>query len=426
MKNMKGKLLTLVLFLALMLTACGKDEVSSLVVENKSEETVLNGTSELVYGSEQIDPADWEKAKDALKNMGIGWNLGNTLETVADAGGWFWRNHPYPKPSDFETYWGNPVTKPIVMERFHEAGFGFIRVPVSWAEKMDGNMNISKAWMDRVQEVVDYVLANDMYCILNVHHDTGAGAWLKADAEHYDEMSKKFIAIWTQVAERFKDYDYHLIFEGFNEILDKNDDWNANKTTAADLEAVNRLNQDFVNTIRASKSPNNKNRNLVCNTYAAGHSDNILKAFKMPTDSVCTGRLMAEIHMYSPYNFALNEEKVDGKAPDTYKYNLFLDEYKQQIISEMQALKNRFTTKLKVPLIIGEWGATKKNNLEERCKHAQVMVYYSAFYGFACCQWMGMMTGNDRTTGTWTEPELRDIIINTYRERTSVDAIPED
>lgn len=421
---MKEKIIGLLLAFTVVLNACSKSDDITVVLSDETPAIVENGSSELLYGAEVIDPADWEKAADALKNMGVGWNLGNTLDVVHNGNKWF----PATKtPKDYETWWGNPVTKPIVMQKFHEAGFGVIRVPVSWGEKMDSNYKISKAWMDRVQEVVDYVIDNDMYCILNVHHDTGESGWLKADAANYDEISKKFIAIWTQIAERFKDYDYHLVFEGFNEILDKNNDWGASKTSSADLQMVNQLNQDFVNTVRASSSVKNKNRNLICNTYAAGHSDNILSAFKMPVDSVCTGRLMAEIHMYTPYNFALNEEKdANGNKPATYKYNKYLDSYTTQITTEMQALKKKFTTKLKVPLMIGEWGATKKDNLEERCKHAEKMVYYATFYGFGTCQWMGMMSKDDRTTGTWTEPELRDAIVNTYREKTSVDEIPED
>jgi len=406
----------------LIVVGCSKSASELVQFADSGEIVTTGGTATVADDEEAVDPADWELAAEALTNMGIGWNLGNTLDVVVNGNEWFARGRT-PTPSDYETFWGNPVTKPVLMEKFAQAGFGFIRVPVTWGEKMDADYNIDEAWMDRVQEVVDYVIDNGMYCILNMHHDTGESGWLKADADNYDAISERFKACWTQVAERFKDYDYHLIFEGFNEILDNDNHWSSG-IDSEDLKMVNTLNQDFVNTVRASDSENNRHRNLICTTYAASHSEEVLDAFRMPKDSVCTGRLMAEIHMYSPYNFALNEEK--SVAPD-YQYNIFRPEYEEEIIQTMTKLKAKFTRRLKVPLVIGEWGATKKDNLEERCKHAVCMVKYATKYGFACAQWMGMISTTDRNkAGVWTEPELRDAIMDTYLEVTSVRPVYED
>lgn len=67
-----------------------------------------------------------------------------------------------------------------------EAGFGAIRVPVTWYNHMDIDGKVNAAWMARVKEVVGYVLSQGMYCIINVHHDTGADSsgksyhWIKA------------------------------------------------------------------------------------------------------------------------------------------------------------------------------------------------------------------------------------------------------
>ncbi len=112
--------------------------------------------------------ADFETAKDAVKNMGVGWNLGNTLDANDATKTWT-------TTAQHETCWGQPVTKPELLKMMKEAGFGAIRVPITWYQEMDKDGKVNAAWMSRVKEVVDYVIDNGMYCIINVHHDTGAG-----------------------------------------------------------------------------------------------------------------------------------------------------------------------------------------------------------------------------------------------------------
>ena len=107
-----------------------------------------------------------------------------------------------------------------------EAGFGAIRVPVTWYQEMDANGKVNDAWMKRVKEVVDYVINNGMYCLLNVHHDTGADggnykSWIKASGANYTQNKAKYEGLWKQIAETFKDYDQHLLFEAYNEMLDE-------------------------------------------------------------------------------------------------------------------------------------------------------------------------------------------------------------
>lgn len=132
--------------------------------------------------------------------------------------------------------------------------------------------------MKRVHEVVDYVISQGMYCILNVHHDTGAAstAWLIADEAEYAKQKERFEAVWQQIAEEFKDYDHHLLFEGYNEMLDIKRSWcfasfaasgqyNASIAKSA-YNAINSYAQSFVNAVRAT-GDNNRQRNLVVCTY---------------------------------------------------------------------------------------------------------------------------------------------------------------
>ena len=252
---------------------------------------------------------DFETATQAVANMKVGWNLGNTLD--ANSGSldnmWIeaWTDR---SPSAYETAWGQPVTTREVIRMMKRAGFNAIRVPVTWWPHMEATFNsvtwnsqteslnpwdpdadpigtqIDEEWMARVQEVVDYVIDEGMYCILNVHHDTGtySTSWIKASMDNYYKKKDTFAAIWTQIANRFKDYDEKLIFEGYNEVLDPYNSWcysslgmgSYNASVANDAyNAINSYAQLFVNTVRATGG-NNAQRNLaLCSQWGCEESD---------------------------------------------------------------------------------------------------------------------------------------------------------
>jgi aryl-phospho-beta-D-glucosidase BglC (GH1 family) len=230
--------------------------------------------------------ADFETAAEAVKKMGLGWNLGNTLDaynqSVTDVTSVsYWGQQDLSS----ETCWGQYVTKPALMKMMKDAGFGAIRVPVTWYNHTDMDGNVDPAWMARVHEVVDYVIGQGMYCIINVHHDTGADgsgfkSWIKADEANYTQNKTRYERLWKQIAEEFKDYGPLLLFEGYNEMLDRLNSWcyasfaapgqyNASVATSA-YNAINSYAQSFVTTVRATGG-NNAQRNLIVNTYAAAN-----------------------------------------------------------------------------------------------------------------------------------------------------------
>ena len=130
--------------------------------------------------------------------MKIGWNMGNTLDAP-----------------DGETSWGQPEITPELIKSVKELGFKTIRLPVSWGKHtVDEDYTIDSAFLDRVQEVVDYCFDNDLYVIVNSHHDND---FYYPSKERFEEGSKFIESIWSQVAERFKDYGTKLIFESMNE-----------------------------------------------------------------------------------------------------------------------------------------------------------------------------------------------------------------
>lgn len=317
-----------------------------------------------------------ESAADAVKKMGAGYNIGNTFDS---RGTWLSANAPV---SQHETAWGNPqVTKKFV-DSLADLGFDSIRLPVTWDFNTDKDGNVRKEWLKRIKEVVDWIIEDDMYCIINVHHDTGTDGWIHASANSYNSNNKRFAAIWEDIAEYFKDYDDRLLFECFNETLNDYNDWGATDSTSADY--IRKYEQLFVDTVRATGG-NNATRNLILNTYAASSGYSVVNNFKLPTDTV-KGHMIMEVHNYDPAGFVRTEaswttlRKTWGTSQD-----------KTDIDNLMNYLSSRAKT-LGVPVIIGEFGSMNKNNDDDRAKHAAYFVSAATKKGIPVFWWDN---GND-------------------------------
>jgi hypothetical protein len=250
--------------------------------------------------------------------------------------------------------------------------------------------------MNRVEEIVNYILDNDMYCIINVHHDTGENGWLKASSVDLDEKQEKFVAIWEQISSNFSSYGDKLLFEGFNEILDDQSNWVT--TSQESLDITNELNQMFVDTVRASGG-NNTERCLIVNTYCAGASSQIVKGFELPTDTV-SDRLIVEAHVYQPFYF------TSESYPDVTTWN------KYELDTQIGNLYNEFV-KNDIPVIIGEFGCVSKDNKLERLSWAKYYVDTCTNYGIKCFWWDNgdQYKIFNRRTLTCTEPELLEAML---------------
>lgn len=345
---------------------------------------------------------------EIINNINAGWNLGNTLDSNGD---WI-TQYSAGKPEDFETAWGNPQTTKHMIDSVKEAGFNAVRVPVTWSQHIDNSneYKIDSEWMARVKETVDYVIDNDMYCILNVHHDVGGESWLKASDSNITANTEKFTALWTQIANEFADYDNRLMFEGFNEILDEDNNWVYPGKSAGD--AVNKLNQMFVDTVRRTGG-NNPDRCVIVNTYAAGTGGSQLDDFVVPTDTA-ENALMVQVHYYSPGSYC-TEISEDGNKQNVWTEN----GGKSLIDGTLCNLYDHFTGK-GVPVIIGEFGAANKDNESDRAEWAGYIVENAKKYGIKCFWWDGGgkietdagygyykgMSLYDRYNDEWIFPEI--------------------
>ena len=367
----------------------------------------------------------FENAHQAVHNMSIGWNLGNTLESCN-----YKQDSLIEKTTDcsvkaYETAWGQPQATRELMHKLAEAGFKTIRVPVTWYPHLDKDNQIDPEWMNRVEEVVNYVLDEGMYCVLNVHHDAGEAksCWLRADLERYDEINTRFVALWQQIATRFNKYGEHLIFEGWGEIIDKYDVWNCPKDTTA-FEAINRLAQSFVNTVRATGG-NNAQRNLMLCTYSAsvggwyahdgktGQSDLALSEFKLPKDKV-EDHLIASVHSYIPWNWDQNHGKL-------------LENHIAEIKQTFEKFDKYFISR-GIPLVIGEYaalfvdgtyaqeGEITEEDQEEGAKYTRLMVEEATKRDISLLYFMGLIDKEDRVKLQWSRPKTVRAIIDTYHK----------
>lgn len=248
------------------------------------------GTKTKAAGSDEFTRTAIEIAAD----MGYGWNLGNTMEATNT-----WT--PNPKVTDFETAWGQPVTTKAMIDGIKKAGFNSIRIPVSWSNMMssDGNYTIDASYFKRVDEIISYAFANDMYVIINDHYD---GGWWKGFASNKTECMKHYKNMWTQVAGHYKDYPEKLIFESANEELGnslKNDNENVAELKLYSL--TNEINQTFVDIVRKSGG-NNEKRYLLIAGFNTDIDKTCSSLYKMPADTI-NNHLMVSVHYYTPWTY---------------------------------------------------------------------------------------------------------------------------
>lgn len=334
-----------------------------------SEEAAV--TEEVAITMNDVSPMD------LVKDMKIGWNLGNTLDSTSSKIG-----------VNVEMAWGNPKTTQEMIDAVIDQGFNVIRIPVSWGGQMGAApaYNVLPAWMDRVQEVVDYAYNRGVYVIVNIHHED----WHFPSEENKDAAAEQLTALWTAIATRFRDYDEHLIFEGMNEPrkIGTAVEWNGGDQEGRDV--VNYLDQVFVDAVRATGG-NNTIRNLMVPGYAASSSDTALKGIVLPDDD----HLIVSVHAYTPYDFALNTAGRSTWDNDT-----------KDIDHLMEVLDELFLSK-GVPVIIGEFGAMNKDNEAERVEWAKYYVSKAREYGVPCVWWdNNSFDGDGENFGLFNRREL--------------------
>jgi endoglucanase len=311
-----------------------------------------------------------------VNQMGLGINLGNTLEAVSP-----WVSNP--TIANLETSWGSPRITREIIEGYKAAGFDTLRIPVAWSNLMNLNdYTINPTLMNRVQEIVDWALGAGMYAIVNLHWD---GGWLNTFHQNEEENIRRYTRIWEQVADRFKDYGDFLLFESQNEELgwaggDSHHLWNpwqsavgqnlTNKQRSYTL--VNRINQTFVNIIRASGG-NNPRRHLLIAGYNTNIDRTVDPLFIMPTDPA--NRMAIKVHYYDPFSFT-HIERDESWAAATWTWGTPAE--RTHLNRELDKMVTRFINN-GIPVVIGEYGMAKQGVTQEEINRYTLAVTEAMF-----------------------------------------------
>jgi endoglucanase len=360
--------------LALLLAACagsGGSSASSAAAPTRTTTPTpapTAATTAALYPSYNRNPVPADttgmshNAQQIASSIRIGFNIGNTMEAIGS-----------------ETAWGNPQVSNALIQAVKQAGFNAIRLPVAWDQYADQKTGqISATWLARVKQVVQYCVDNDMYVLVNIHWD---GGWLEKNitADKKDAVNAKQKAYWEQIATTLRDFDEHVMFASANEPDTKD---------ATGMAILMSYHQTFVDAVRATGG-----RNAYRVLVVQGPQTNIDLSVKLmptlPADKVA-GRMMAEIHFYDPFNFALmtkdetwgnqayywgapNHSTTDTKRNSTSGEEDYVD-------AQFASLKTAFID-TGIPVVLGEFAAQRRTNLtgDALALHLQSRNYYHTY-----------------------------------------------
>ena len=312
--------------------------------------------------------------------MGLGWNLGNALDSAG---------YPYGSERNLlgldEMSWGSPIITESMIGAVANAGFKTLRIPITWETKIGPAPDyiITDVWMNRVEEVVNYGLANDMTVIINIHHDGWISLSNNSGAEK-TAANAQFIAVWTQIANRFKNYGDKLVFESLNEPREygASNEWSGGSANGRNY--LNELNQLMVTTVRATGG-NNEKRFIMVPTYAAGTNTTSMQGFIRPNDPTDPDYLMKRIilsaHAYEPGGLSAGDIRWQGAASQNAVNNIFTGANRVNATAERNG---------GMPVVMGEFAWINNDNLAAREIFSQYYVYAADQHGYACIWWDGM------------------------------------
>lgn len=386
------KYFSLVLVVLVLIVSCGSESSSITVIpaDDTTQETPENtNPNEEGNAASEFDNGIMRNLSSAeiVNDMKTGWNLGNSLDAEGPD----------------ETFWGNPRTTMAMIDEVSSRGFNTLRVPVTWRfhQGPAPDYIVEESWLARVEEVVNYGRANNMYVIINVHHDD---PWIIPTYEKGDEVKDRLSKLWTQIANRFKNYSDYVIFETLNEPRFEGtpEEWTGG--TAEGRDMVNQYHKTSLDAIRATGG-NNSSRPIMISTYAASTIPQAMDDLLIPNDD---SRTIVSLHSYFPFPFTLEgTDSTWGTNND-----------KAQLDAEMDRIKSKFIDN-GMAVVLGEWSSGNQSNLDDRLAHASYYAQAAADRGLASIWWDNGNSGvsNDglaifnRQTLSWPFGEIADIIL---------------
>lgn len=326
-----------------------------------------------------------------------GINIGNSLDCYS--------GHQLEYYSDYEAYWGNPPISKEYILSIKRSGFNMVKFPVTWDQHiLEDGVTIDPYWINRVKEVVNYAYDEGMYVIIDVHHDK----WKTTTELKSDTAKQMTTIIWKQIADAFKDYDEHLIFDGFNELRNIGEEDEFKIGGEDQLKVVDELNDLFVKTVR-STGGNNTSRYLMISPYVNSADSASLDHLLIPSDN----HLIVSIHFYTPYKFTGN----DSKEGDVRTWDETIE--MTRTMDKMFANLGEFIKEKNIPVVITEMGASYKDNQQSRLLWTRYVVNHFNEMNIPYIWWddnyePGMYSYGlyDRINNTEAYSDIIDILLN--------------
>ncbi len=345
---------------------------------------LLSTTSIMTFAEEEIDIEDY------AQNMQPGWNLGNSYDAVGED----------------ETAWGNPFVTKALIQKVAAEGFRSIRIPITFDQRMAAgpDYTIEQDFLNRIDQTINWALEEGLYVMINVHHDSWI--WMENGMEtDHDNTVKRYRAIWTQLADRYKNYSTKVMFESINEprfAVEENEQ-----------QHLDELNEAFYQIVRNSGGSNDI-RPLVLPTLDTGQEPEKLDGLSQFISELNDPNIIATVHYYGFWPFSVN---IAG-------YTRFNEEVKQDIIDNFDRVYNTFAPH-NIPVVIGEYGLlgfdrhTGVIQQGEKLKFFEYMLHYAQEKGFVHMLWdNGQHLG--RTSLEWADPELIDMIQTSWETRSAL------
>lgn len=323
---------------------------------------------------------------DITSAMAAGWNLGNALDATSNG-------------EVSETLWGNPEVAKRTFKQIAEAGFKTVRIPTTWVDCVtvtDSSASVNNTELatrlNRLKTVVDMAMDYDLFVIINVQHDGAdsvTGSWLDVDATNQTYIRQAFGTLWTRIANKFKSYDQHVIFESMNEVMEQGNYGTPSATTWANINALNQL---FVDTVRGTGSKNDV-RFLLMPGYNTNIDQTVTDSFVLPSYNGSTANEMVSVHFYDPYEFTVSEDSGKTTVTEAELAN---------IATQFQKLKTKFVDN-GIPVVVGEFAAMDKGTEGNRAaviSYITKVVEEAQAKGLAYIYWDNGYTG-DNGMGLW-------------------------
>ncbi|HEX9109383.1 MAG TPA: glycoside hydrolase family 5 protein [Longimicrobiales bacterium] len=276
-------------------------------------------------------------ARAAAAGLARGVNFGNMLEAPSEGAWGLWVRDEY-------------------VDAAASAGFKSVRLPVRWSNHTapGSPYGVDPAFMAHVDSIVGKLLDKGLYVVLNMHHyraldgDTPDAGDVTVDPAKLDE---RFLTIWQQIAQRFRDRGDHLVFELYNEPHGRLTAAKWNDLAARALGVVRKTNPTRVVMIGP----------------VSWNSADALASLRLPNDA----NLIVTVHNYSPFNFT--HQGAEWVSPVLPLGVTCCSAAQQNELAAPLETARKWAAANDYPVYLGEFGAYQKADMTSRVRFTRLM-----------------------------------------------------